>query len=273
MFANWDALAEKLYDPGDTIEHDDRYQTWRGIMTTGTDTLRAALRARQSALTLIARDVGVALHTLQGFSTGSVTLLPEVKQKIATYIFGDRTVFDADADLLRSVSPPAIPIATALPPIAQGKPIPLGYPNTPWPGPAARQAAAEVARLGATRMGVVTNVIKVSDSKLDWRYFDEATYRRCRVRRVSAIEFGMLRARYNVNPPSGCCYFTVVWRARKMLHKHYFLALCQLNTGMSDQEARSFYHAIRHLTEEDDCYPTNARLRFLNCVHQTKTMS
>jgi len=103
-------------------------------MTTGTDTLRAALRARKSGLTLIARDVGVALHTLQDFSTGSVALLPEVKQKIATYIFGDRTVFDADADLLRSVSPPTLPIATALPPIAQGKPIPLGYPNIPGPG-------------------------------------------------------------------------------------------------------------------------------------------
>ena len=103
-------------------------------MTTGTDTLRAALRARQSSLTLIARDVGVALHTLQDFSTGSVALLPEVKQKIATYIFGDSTVFDADADLLRSVSPPARPIATAVPPMAQGRAIPLGYPNTPGPG-------------------------------------------------------------------------------------------------------------------------------------------
>lgn len=103
-------------------------------MTTGTDTLRAALRARQGSLTLIARDVGVALHTLQDFSAGSVTLLPEVKQKIATYIFGDRTVFDADADLLRSVSPPARPVATAVPPVAQGRAIPLGYPNTPGPG-------------------------------------------------------------------------------------------------------------------------------------------
>jgi hypothetical protein len=103
-------------------------------MTTGTDTLRAALRARLSALTLIARDVGVSPHTLQGFSAGSVALLPEVKQKIATYIFGDRTVFDADADLLRSVSPPARPVATAVPPIAQGQPIPRGYPNTPGPG-------------------------------------------------------------------------------------------------------------------------------------------
>ena len=102
--------------------------------TTGTDTLRAALRARQSALALIARDVGVALHTLQGFSAGSVALLPEVKQKVATYIFGDRTVFDADADLLRSVSPPARPVATAVPSEAQGQAIPLGYPNTPGPG-------------------------------------------------------------------------------------------------------------------------------------------
>jgi len=68
-------------------------------MTTGTDTLRAALRARQIALTLIARDVGVAPQTLQGFSAGSVALLPEVKQKIATYIFGNKTVFDADCDI------------------------------------------------------------------------------------------------------------------------------------------------------------------------------
>jgi hypothetical protein len=103
-------------------------------MTTGTDTLRAALRSRKGGLSLIARDVGVALHTLQDFSTDSVTLLPEVKQKIAIYIFGDNTVFDAEADLLRSVSPPAKPIATALPPIAQGRPIPLGYPNIPGPG-------------------------------------------------------------------------------------------------------------------------------------------
>ena len=43
-------------------------------------------------------------------------------------------VFDADADLLRSVSPPARPVATAVPPVAQGRAIPLGYPNTPGPG-------------------------------------------------------------------------------------------------------------------------------------------
>src|SRR4051794_14926029 len=102
-------------------------------MTTGTDTLRAALRARKNGLTFISRDLGVALVTLQGFSTGSVSLLAEVKQKIATYIFGDRTVFDADADLLRSVSQPARPIATALPPVAVGQPLPLGYPNIEGP--------------------------------------------------------------------------------------------------------------------------------------------
>ena len=112
-------------------------------------------------------------------------------------------------------------------------------------------------------MGVVTNVIKISDSELDWRYFAKRRARRCRVRRVSAIEFGMLSARYNVTPPPGCCYFTVVWRSRSVLHKHYFLALCQLNTGMSDQKARRFYHAVRHLTEEDDCYPWHCPPPFL----------
>src|SRR5262245_5442911 len=99
------------------------------------------------------------------------------------------------------------------------------------------------------------NVIKISDAELDWRYFAKRPLRRCRVRRTSATEFLMLRARYNVTPPPECWYFAVVWRARSMLHKHYFLALAQLNTNMSDQEARSFYHAVRHLIEEDDCYP------------------
>jgi hypothetical protein len=39
-----------------------------------------------------------------------------------------------------------------------------------------------------------------------------------------------------------------------MLHKQYFLALCQLNTGMSDEEAQGFYHAIKQLMD-DDCEP------------------
>lgn len=82
----------------------------RPPIVTGTDLLRAALKARNIAA--MAKELQVAAETLNSFVAGRTDLPPTMKQQLTTEIFGGTAIYNAELDRLQ--------------PSNRAKPTPLG---------------------------------------------------------------------------------------------------------------------------------------------------
>jgi hypothetical protein len=71
-------------------------------ITSGTDLLRAALRARNAKLNLalLGRDIGLSGDQIHNFIFANVDLTPDQKRAICQYIWAGNTVWDEATDKL-----------------------------------------------------------------------------------------------------------------------------------------------------------------------------
>ena len=86
---------------------------------TGTDVLRAALRARAhkgSYLSILARELNIGLGALdEWIREGKGGFQPEILDAMAKDIFGKNAGFDAERNLLVRKPPPSTPVVLMIP--------------------------------------------------------------------------------------------------------------------------------------------------------------
>jgi hypothetical protein len=89
---------------------------------TGSDLLRAAVRARKCGTAVLAREIEVAGESLHQFAHGTGTLPPQKLTELANYLFGGAVTLDTEKNLLRTTNTtPPLRMSAYPPPIDTSK--------------------------------------------------------------------------------------------------------------------------------------------------------